>query len=260
MAVLQDMDINQINEAIVLAAQRQIPATVTIPSGKTWITMHTRIIATRTPHIRIELPRPDEGGEPHEFSPAEKIGLSFKLKHHKHVCSVTVASKEQFSLDDGTIIPTLNVCWPTKMQRLQRRAYFRADVPPGQVVRASFWLGGRAAEPAGGCPERPVWSGRVTNLSAGGFQLNTATDLGEELEVGDAIGVRVSFGAARETIYADAQFRHVEKSGEEFVMGFQFAGLGQTEEGRRALDIISQKVSQYQHAAEKAANPPRRVG
>ena len=88
----------------------------------------------------------------------------------------------------------LVICRPSRMQRLQRRAYIRAEVPPNRIVRASFWLGGRTAEPTGGSPTTPVWSGRVVNLSAGGFQLHTDAAAASDVEIGDAVGVRVVFG------------------------------------------------------------------
>jgi c-di-GMP-binding flagellar brake protein YcgR len=138
------------------------------------------------------------------------------------------------------------------MQRLQRRAYLRVDVPACRIVRASYWIGGRAAEPAGTTVDCPVWSGQVTNISAGGFQLAADANAAEALEVGDTVGVRLIFGAGRESVYADAQYRHHERTLDGHVlMGFQFMGLDQTTEGRAALRIVSEAVNEFQRLAPR---------
>jgi c-di-GMP-binding flagellar brake protein YcgR len=246
MATLQYLSNRQINEAIRGAAEKSVPVTITVRLEEGWASYHSRLLGLDAGHLLLELPQLEQGQPLHDFQPAERAGVSFKLKHHKHVFTGTVAGTEVTCLDDGAELPILRVCSPTKMHRMQRRAFFRAEVPPNRVVRASFWLGGREAEPAGTSPDRPVWSGRVLNLSAGGFQMQIAGNGQTSLEAGENVGVRLIFGAGRETVYADAQFRHVETVGTEMRVGFQFIGLAQTAEGRQALQMIGSKAGEYQ--------------
>lgn len=253
MPVLQELKDTQIGQAIEEAVGRLVPVCVTVPDGDRWANFHSRMVGAGDVRFQIELPT-DRNGAPHEFAPAERIGLSFKIKHHKHIFSATVAGVGQYRLHDGTDVPVLELCYPTGMQRLQRRAYMRVDIPPNRIVRASFWLGGRLDEPAGTTLQTPVWSGRVANLSAGGFQMIVGADSANALEVGDPAGVRLAFGAAGETVYADAQFRHAEIDGEKAMLGFQFIGLGQTPEGCDALDMISAKVAEYHRLAEHSGS------
>lgn len=251
MAVLQELGAGQINELIQAAGQRNVPMIVTIRSENTWANLHSRALSIRGSHLLLEMPVPEEGAIPHEFVPAERIGVSFKLKHHKHIFAGTVAGQERVKTADGTEIPALAIVMPTRMQRLQRRAYIRVDVPANRVVRASFWLGGCDSEPAGTSPEHPVWYGRVMNISAGGFQLETDQASSEHLEPGDKVGMRLVFGASGETIYADAQFRHKDEVGLQRLLGFQFLGLTETPEGRVVLQVISAKVSEFQRIASR---------
>ena len=187
----------------------------------------------------------EDGQEAWSFQPADKAGVSFKLKHHKHIFTVTVACMEDAPGDGGGTVRTLQVCSPTKMHRMQRRAFLRAPVPANRVVRVSYWLGGCDAEPASGGAE-PVWSGRVEDISAGGFQIISTDGASEAMEAGDTVGVRVSFGAGEETAYADAQFRHHMEGDGQVHLGFQFVGLAQSPQGRRTLQHIGNKVSQFQ--------------
>lgn len=245
MANLQQLTTRQVDEALQAASQREVPATITIHSTGGWHNFHSRMLRCTGGHLWVELPSRDEEGQPrkHEFSPADKIGVSFKLKHHKHMFTATVAAVE--TQDGPEHQPALKLCSPSRVHRMQRRVFERVDVPAQRVVRASFWLGGVQAEPAGVTPEHPVWSGRVINLSAGGFQLCMPGD-SCELEIGETVGVRIIFGAGDETVYADAQFRHIHRDPGDVKFGFQFVGLGQTPEGKQALELIGSKVADFQ--------------
>ncbi len=256
MPTLQSLQVDQIAAILAEARQRHVPATVTVRVEEKWLSLHSRLVELRDRHVWLEMPTSDDG-RPHEFAAAQKIGLSFKLKHHKYICSVTVAGVDQLCLDEGGTAPVLSVCYPSKLQRLQRRAFQRADVPANRIVRVSFWLGGREAEPSGASPARPVWFGRVTNISAGGLQVSTSPEAVEAMETGYLVGLRLAFGAGRdENIYADAQFRYAEPSQDGMLAGFQFIGLGQTHDGHNALQVISAKVAEFQRASEQSR--PRR--
>jgi len=248
MAVLQELSADQIDELIGMAVARTVPLIITIRTEASWDNLHSRMLAVRGTHLLVELPCVDPKAAPHEFVPSERVGMSFKLKHYKHLFTATVVGQERIKLPDGTEAPALAVVLPSRMQRLQRRAFIRADVPPNRIVRASFWMGGCDCEPAGTSPQRPVWSGRVTNISAGGFQLATEPQAAEGLESGDPVGVRLVFGTDGQAIYADAQFRYAQMDRDRALLGFQFIGLTETPEGRAALQMISANVSAFQRS------------
>ncbi|MFW6062190.1 MAG: PilZ domain-containing protein, partial [Planctomycetota bacterium] len=157
---------------------------------------------------------------------------------------------EPLTLDDGTPVSALSVICPTKMQRAQRRLYLRADVPAGRVVRAAFWLGGVEAEPRLDTPETPVWSGRVSNISAGGVQISAEAALGDLFDTGDVFGMHVSFGPGEGAVHTEAQFRHAEWNGQRVLLGFQFVGLEHTPEGRKSLQFIGRRVGQFRRETE----------
>jgi len=254
MAGLQELDIGQVNGILVDAAQRRVPATVTLRQDDRWINLRTRLIDCDKERIWMEVPTAYDG-TPWGLAPAERVGVTFKLRHHKYVFLATVAGQEMLGLPDGTKLQVAAICWPTQMQRLQRRVYIRADVPDGSVVRASLWVGGREDEPAGTTPEKPVFVGRVINLSAGGFQFRTRDRAAEMLDPGDLVGIRIVFGTGEETVFADAQIRHVAPEDEGIAVGLQFVGLEQSDEGRQALRLIGSKVSEFQRLAPRETAP-----
>jgi len=253
MATLEDLDDAQMREALSTAAQRRTPAQVTVRAGNRWTTLHSRLLHLHHGDLWLEYPHDGAGGHPHEFQNAERVGLSFKLKHHKYLCAPPAKRDATVDLSDGQSERVLCVGGPAAMQRLQRRAYQRVPVPPGRIVRAAFWPGGREAEPAGPCPERPVWSGQVSDLSAGGFQVRAAAEAVAFLEAGFTMGVRLSFGATGEDIvYADAQFRHAQDDGDMSLIGFQFLALSQSDEGQEALRTVARHAAEFRRANEHA--------
>ena len=242
---LQELGVRQIREVISEAANRRVPAAMTFRDGDQWVQLHSRIITADQERILLELPT-DGDGTPYEFSPADRVGIAFKLKHHKYICMVTVAGPQPLSLDDGSDIQVLAVCWLSQMQRIQRRAFFRAQVPQSSLVRVSFWLGGQEAEPDGTTPERPVFTGRVTNISAGGFEARTSDNLPPIIEGGYLVGVRISFGPGGDGLFADARIRHIVPEDDQYVVGLQFIGLEQTDKGKDAIRLIGAKATEFQ--------------
>lgn len=251
MPTLKDLSINEISESLLAAAEKDVPITLTVREDDRWATHRSRFVTVGGTHLVLQMPVPGEGVPPHEFVPAEKAGLSFKLRHHKYICTATVVG--QVGDCDGTGEPAIRVCWPNWMQKMQRRAFQRADVPPGRFARAAFWSGTSDSEPTNEGPDRPVWTGRVKNISAGGFQMTTDAAVADAVEMGEPVGVRVSFGTSRLPIYVDAQVRHVAPADSGVLVGFQFVGLGQTEQGRQVLQDITSAVTEFQRFAERTA-------
>lgn len=248
MGYLQQLNDKQISKALVGATQKQIPVTLTVRSSDSWHNLRSRFLAIRGANLIFETPSSQDGSQQYEFSPSEKVGISFKYKHYKHTFSTIIMEVGQdISLSNGTNASAISTGCPINMERLQRRAFYRALVPPGKIVRVAFWIGGQSSEPSGTSPETPVWTGQLCDISAGGFQAKVADDVTMAVDVGDTVGLRITFGAGEEVIFADAQYRHLgESENGRTLMGFQFLGLGHTPESKNALRLISEKVSEYQ--------------
>lgn len=252
MSYLQTLNVKQMGEALLGAAEKMVPVTFTVRQDNAWTNFYSRFLAIRGVQMCFEPPYRTDGGAPHEFVPSESVGIGFKFKHHKHMLSTIVVGLDNIALNEGEKVPVLAVECPSTMERLRRRVYVRAAVPANRIVRASFWLGGYESEPAGTSPGRPVASGKVMDISAGGLQVLSTQDAGMVLDVGDVIGLRITFGSDDEVVYADAQFRHAMQADDGIMLGFQFIGLGQSPEGKSALQIISSKVTEFQKMAQQA--------
>lgn len=245
MSVLQELDPTQMSDALVGACDKHIPVTTMLRRADSWLNLPSRFLAIDGASLIFEAPQSPPDSSVKAVSPDENVGVSFKYRHHKHLFNSVVLSILDYSGSEGDTKAMALQC-PTSMQRIQRRAFYRAVVPANRIVRVSFWFGGRDSEPTGATPEHPVWSGKVEDISAGGFEARTRDDVGLGLDVGDTVGLRMTFGLSAEAIYADAQFRHCKPTSEGALLGFQFIGLGQSAEGKNALRLITGKVSEYQ--------------
>ena len=254
MSVLQELNPMQMGEALVSICEKHIPIMIMLRRGESWLNLRSRFLAIDGARLVFELPQSEDGTPFDDLIPAEKLQASFKHKHHKHLFSTTVLTVQDFYGPAGKSKAMFVGC-PTTMQRIQRRAYFRASVPSNRVVRVSFWFGGCESNPAGTSPERPVWSGVVDDISAGGCQVRYRGDAAVILDTGDTVGLRMTFGMSDETLLTDAQFRHAIPADQGTLIGFQFVGLGQSPEGKNALRIISTKVSEYQRLSLRHRAP-----
>ncbi len=254
MAHLQNLTVDQISQAVTGAVDKQTPITVTIRTGKSWNSFYSRFLATDDSHLLI-LPPTGDQGDVCDLTVADRVGVSFKFGHYKHVFSATVVGRAEHTGDDGQGVEVVQLVGPSRMQRLQRRAFQRVAVPDESLVRAAFWVGGSEVEPTGRQDEASVWTGTVGDISAGGFQMNCHNYTGPSFQVGELVGVRLMFGVGGETCFVDGQFRHAETHGEQTQMGFQFVGLGHSRQGRAALQLISAKVAEFQ----RASNPRRQA-
>ena len=248
MPTLQELNSRQVEQAIAGALEGKVPVIATFNYQQAWQMLHGRLITPDGKFLVLELEQPVTMAMPCDL----RLGITFKLKHYKHLCTVVLTARQQLTRSDGQVVEVLKLTWPGRMQRLQRRAYTRVDIPGNRIVLSSFWLGGRNDEPAAGSPTSPVWSGRVANISAGGMQMLTETSAASDVEVGDDVGVRLTFGLGEQAVYLDAQIRYLELEGEQTVVGFQFVGLDHNAEGRETLSLISARIAEYQHLAEMA--------
>ncbi len=245
---MQELNIRQIGDAISQAVEKHIPLTLSINDGG-WFNLHSRFVDICDKHVMVELPV-DEDGQEYEFSLAEKIALSFKLKHHKYLSNARVAGAREINSPNSKGETALALCFPMHMQRVQRRSFTRVCIPPGRIVRVSFWAGNKDSEPTSPSKETPVWSGAVIDLSAGGFRCIVSGDMAPFLQTGQSVGVRVGFGPGQESIYSDAHFRHCDTKGQNYSLGFQFLGLAHTADGREVLRTIGQKMCEFARAAK----------
>ncbi len=245
MPLLRKLTEQEIAQEIAAAAREAAAITVTVRCGGGWRVLPSRIVGLAGGRLLAAAP---EGPEAIPLDHAGgDVGLALKRRHHK---LLGVCTLHGLAAADGA--PALALGMPSRMERVDRRAYARGEVPAEADVTASFWPGGLDAEHAAGSPDVPDFAGRVTGLSAGGLQLLTDAGAADAVRVGDAVGTRIRFGDGGEPVAVEAQLRYARRTPEGLVAGFQFVALALTPQGREVLELIAGKASGYRRGGSGA--------
>jgi len=229
------------------AAGSQAPLTVTVHHQNRWMTFESKMLAAQAGFFWVTFPQIDQAEAAHEFSRNEQIGLTFRRGHKRFVFTAAVSGTEEYEDDSGSLAQALRLNEPAEMQLTERRAAPRIEIPPSAMVVASMWLGGWQAQPAEPTVARPVWSGRVVDLSAGGCRVRTNPEMSRYVDVGDVVGIRLTFGAGDnpEVVLMDAQYRRGGRDESMLLAAFQFIDIDESEQTRKAHERIKARLEDF---------------
>ena len=187
----------------------------------------------------------------------QPVGISFKFGYGKFVFDTTVedleppAGPSAAQSCGGTIVLAV----PDRMEMVQRRSYFRIDVPKSLKVKVLLWhrKGNKrddsrmqeSSEEMNNC-----WQGRLMDISAGGAQVVIPHKDGEapqDFKKGQFAGMRFTPMPYETPLMLNVQVRNVlpTADGMGTSLGLQFVGLEASSEGRRLLTRLSSIVERY---------------
>jgi len=174
----------------------------------------------------------------------QPVGISFKLGYNKFIGESTVIGLGPANgcFSGGTITVTL----PSRMEKLQRRNFFRVRVPSGLQVRAMFWHRGYS-NTSKEAPKDSYWQGRLVDISAGGLQILASQKQEPNFKAGQFIGLQFTPMPYEIPILLEGQVRHIAPTadGKHLALGVQIIGLEASDEGRAKLTRLCGVVEQY---------------
>jgi hypothetical protein len=199
----------------------------------------------------VEKPKMDHLPTPYEFTAGEQVGVSFSVSHRKFVFAAKTLGHEIYRLDQETKSTALTLEMPKVVHKVERRLHDRLDLSCEEVIRASFWLGGWEARPEEATVESPVWSGRILNVSSGGLLVRASYEAAKYVEVGDILGVHITFGESGQSVFVDAQLRHCARDGEMALVGLQFVEDPVRPESNVGVRTIRKMITEQRAAKDK---------
>lgn len=183
----------------------------------------------------------------------QPVGLNFKHAYGKFVFDTTVVGLEPSSDPDagGTIVLAV----PERIGVIQRRSYFRVNVPSSLKVNVVLWhrTGRRTPNDA----THTYYEARLADISAGGalVAVPLKRGVGEEsgaasesdFRKGQFMGVRFTPLPYETPLMFDAQIRSVLPTADRtsLCLGLQIVGLEASAEGRQALSRLAKVVEHY---------------
>ena len=179
----------------------------------------------------------------------QPVGISLKYGYGKFVFDAAVTGFEPSSgpTGGGKIVLAL----PDRIEIVQRRSYFRINVPKSLKVKVVLWHRCYKSEDRE-CnkeqmPPQRYWQGRLVDISAGGAQV--AIDVGQKPDFRKAqfVGLQFTPMPYETPLMFNAQIRNIlpTADGSSACLGLQMVGLEASPEGRSVLQRLCNVVERY---------------
>lgn len=190
---------------------------------------HNRNKAAEKPHpINVQL--------------GQAVGISIKHGYGKFIFEAKVAALEPSPGPTSGGIIVLSM--PEKIECVQRRSYFRVNVPETLKVNVTLWH--RRCSERQAAPGRR-WKGRLIDISAGGLQLAVDAEQKPDFKKGQFISLKFTPMPYEAPLMFDAQIRKILPTVDKksICFGVQMVGLEASREGREVLARIIGIIEWY---------------
>jgi len=196
----------------------------------------------------------------------QPVGISLKYGYGKFIFETTVVALQPST--EPTSGGTISLVVPERIELVQRRSYFRVDVPSSLKVNVMLWHRRYTDETpetqqietqisdSRRMPQERYWQGKLTDISAGGVQVVVDTAQKPDFERGQFIGLRFTPMPYETPLMFDAQIRNIlptacEKS---ICLGLRIIGLEASPEGRQVLQRLCTVAEHYYQINQCALN------
>jgi hypothetical protein len=240
LAVLQETKPREILQIVI---EEKTPAIMSYLSKRKWHVAKVLLSELGANRLNIHV-LPRENPHPLNIQVNQPVGISLKYGHGKFIFETTVLvlepSPEQTS--GGTIV--LRV--PDRIEIVQRRSYFRVDVPPSLKVNVLLWHRS-STDTEQQVPPEHYWQGKLADISAGGAQIVVDTVQNPDFKKGQFVGLRFTPMPYEIPLMFDAQIRNLLPTADDksICIGLQIVGLEASPEGRQTLQRLCNIVEQY---------------
>jgi hypothetical protein len=266
MVVLRGVDPREILRT---AVDKKVPAIMSYLSKGKWHVAKVLLTELGADRFSIESTHLEKRPHPINIQMNQPVGISFKYEYGKFVFDTTVADLEPSS--DSASGGTIVLAVPDRVEVVQRRSYFRVNVPESLRVNVVLWHRSqkdlsilRSSATAKDEPERQTsemtsqthnyYQGILVDISAGGAQV--IVDAGQapvpcaqvpDFKKGQFIGLRLTPLPYEMPLMFNAQIRNILPTADNksVYLGLQIVGLESSREGRQVLSRIVGVVERY---------------
>ena len=252
--------------------EKKVPAIMSYLSRGKWYVAKILLTDLGANMLIVQVP-PRKEPRPINIQAEQPVGISLKYGYGKFIFETTVlgfgpspnmghepysASQNQ---DPTTSGGRIVLAVPERIELVQRRSYFRVDVPSSLKVNVSLWH--RCYSDTATCaetsnprenacgkstatPER-YWQGRLTDISAGGAQIVVDNEQKPDFRKNQFVGLRFTPMPYETPLILNAQIRNIlpTADGKSICIGLQLVGLEASTEGRSLLHRLCNVVEQY---------------
>ena len=238
-------------EILQTVIEQKVPAIMSYLSKGKWHVAKVVLTELGANRLNIRL-WSEEKARPINIRTEQPVGISLKYGYGKFVFETKVLGLEPSP--DETSGGTIMLAVPDRIEIVQRRSYFRVDVPTSLKVSVLLWPRGRETD-GGQVPPSSYWEGRLVDISAGGAQVGVDAVEGKDFRTGQFIGLRFTPLPYETPLMFNAQIRNILPTvdGKSICLGLQIVGLEASPEGRQVLQRLCSIVEQYYHINKSGA-------
>lgn len=206
---------------------------------------------------------PAKNPHPINIKTEQPVGVSLKYGYGKFIFEATVMALEpsEDNASGGTIVLTM----PDRIEIVQRRSYFRVEVPGSLKVKVLLWHRKQQNEQPGDEPPQAAgtdhtppgkyFQGRLVDISAGGAQVALDVAESENFNAGQFIAMRFTPMPYERPLLFNARVRNIlpTADGGRVCLGIQMVGLEASLEGREVLLRLVDIVERYYQLSQTGA-------
>jgi hypothetical protein len=239
------------------AIDKKVPAIMSYLSKDKWHVAKVLLTNLVGNSLNVESTTLKERQRPINIQVNQPVGISFKYEYGKFVFDTTVEGLEPSLGPEahrergGTIVLAV----PEKIEVVQRRSYFRVNVPESLKVKVLLWHRSGKREEKNHLQDTAeeihnCWHGRLVDISAGGAQVivpHQDNAPRADLKKGQFVGMRFTPMPYETPVVLSAQVRNVLPTADDksASLGLQIVGLEASAEGRQVLTRLIGIVEQY---------------
>jgi len=245
--------------------QSQSPAIISYLSKDKWHVAKVVLKEHRADKLYVEGCRAAGKLHPINIQIGQPVGVSFKHAYGKFIFDAAVVALEPSVDPDagGTIVLSV----PERIGVMQRRSYFRVNVPGSLRVNVVLWH--RTGKRTGLERTHTYFEGQLMDISAGGalvtvpLKRDVASEAGaagvSDFRKGQFLGVRFTPLPYEAPLMFNAQVRNILPTADHtsLCLGLQIVGLEASEEGRQVLSRLATVVEQYHRINESQGVRPQ---
>ncbi len=236
-------------EMLRTAIDKKVPAILSYLSRNKWYVAKVLLTSIEDDKLYIESALAHEK-HPINIQLDQPVGISFKYEYGKFIFDTTVLALEPSpnSRSSGRIA----LVNPVRIEVIQRRSYFRVNVPDSIKVHVVLWhrKGQRPSESKAQHETGKYYDARLIDISAGGAQILMHKDSAEDkpdFKQGQFIGMRFTPLPYEMPLMICAQVRNVlPRNGDDGnYLGLQLVGLEASSEGQEVLTRLVGIIERY---------------
>jgi len=251
------IDRSQTQQILQAAIDHKVTAIMSYLSKGKWHVAKVIATALEADKLSVQTAQSREKQHPININVDQPVGVSFKYEYGKFVFDTTVLGLEpaQSGCTGGTVVLAV----PAEIEVIQRRSYFRVEVPKTLKVNVTLWhrkSGKETPEQNSEMGGGRYGRGRLVDISAGGAQIlldapGDAPAGGSTAEpqfrTGQFVGIRFTPLPYETPLVLNAQIRNaLPRAGDDSIyLGLQIVGLEASAEGHQVLARLVSVVERY---------------